>query len=135
MSNTNESDTSRLNKICREITSLYMDAQKSKDPKKTATYHKISSLNEEAKKIVSNLETMLNNLDTSNQIASTVDNTDLDALTSLMSTQNLDFKELMVAIEKFSGILNGLPTKATVVKHDVGAETIYEEEDVASEEL
>jgi uncharacterized protein with von Willebrand factor type A (vWA) domain len=135
MSNTNESDTARLNKIHREITSLYMDAQKSKDPKKIATYLRIASLNEEAKKIVSNLERMLNNLDTGSQIASTSDDTDLDTLTALMSTQNLDFKELMVAIEKFSGILNGLPTKATVVKPNVEAETIYEEEDIASEEL
>jgi len=135
MSNTTESDTTRLSKIHREIASLYMDAQKSKDPKKIATYRRIASLNEEAKKIVGNLETMLNNLDTSSQIASIGDDIDLDALISLMSTQNLDFNELMAAIEKFSGILNGLPTKATIIKHNVEAETIYEEEDIASEEL
>lgn len=127
-----QKNTARLSEIFRDVPALYMESQQARDPaKKTACYYKIAGLNSEAKSIISNLETLLNNMNTASV---TSDDNNIDILLDLVSTQNLSFQELMFAVEKFSGVLNGLPTKPNV-KTDIESEMIYEEEDVASDEL
>lgn len=127
-----QKNTTRLSEIFRDVPALYMESQQARDPaKKTACYYKIAGLNSEAKSIISNLETLMNSMNTA---SITSDDNNIDILLDLVSTQNLSFQELMFAVEKFSGILNGLPTKPNV-KTDIESEMIYEEEDVASDEL
>ena len=126
-------NTARLSEIFRDVPTLYMESQQTNNhAKKTACYYKIAGLNSEAKNIISNLETSLCDMNTNISVNS--NDKDVDILLDLVSTQDLNFQELMHAIEKFSSVLNGLPSKPNV-KTDIESEMIYEEEEIASDEL
>ena len=132
-STTSQKNTSRLSEIFRDVPLLYLESQQAKDPaKKTTCYYKIAGLNSEAKNIISNLEILLNNMSINSSI--NIDDREIDILLDLVSTQNLSFHELTYAVEKFSSILGGLPSKPNI-KGNIEEEMIYEEEDIASEEL
>ena len=124
-----ENSEKRLVQLMSDISLIYVLSKEDQSlQKKFEHYQNANVLIPEAKKLIDDLQSEVYNLDMSKVDKSHTPNA--KKLADLLTTPNLNFKEVAYIVKELKQMANGLPTTANVNDNMEKEVVIYEEQDV-----
>lgn len=124
-----ENSDQRLVELMKDISLIYVEAKdKQTLQKKLESYTNGTTLINEAEQLLESLQNQIANLDMAKADKSQISNA--NKLIELLSTPNLNFKEVMGMIQQLRQISAGLPNTSHITDNMEKDVVIYEERDV-----
>ena len=123
-----ENSDQRLTGLMSDISLIYLESKEKQTlQKKLENYTNGMTLINEAKQAIESLQTQVANLDMGNADKTQIANA--NRLIEILSTPNLNFKEVMNIVQQLRQISAGLPN-APKITNNTEKEVIYEMQDV-----